>query len=97
MADFELLLPMDHFKKAAKNTMYEIWEYFMWLGQIMSGLVGIYAFMVLLKLIMAQILCKSIHKLHGWSWKIVVEVIPSVAKYLLFDNHTETIKELYKE
>ena len=59
MADFELLLPMDHFKKAARNTMYEIWGCFMWLGQIMSGLVGIYAFMVLLKLIIAQIMsCK---------------------------------------
>ena len=40
MADFELLLPMDRFRRAAKNTMYEIWGCFMWLGQVMSGLVG---------------------------------------------------------
>jgi len=95
--ELDYLLSKDHFKKAAKSTIFEIWGCFMWLGQVLSGLVGVYAFIVMLKLVIAQLMsCKSIHKLHGWLWKIIVGCIPSIAKYLLFHNQTGMIKQLQK-
>ena len=43
VADFELLLLVGRFGGAARGAVCGVWGCFMWLGQIMSGLVGIYA------------------------------------------------------
>ena len=95
--DFELLLSVDHYKKATLNTMKQMWGRFLVFGQAMSGFMGVYIIITFIKVVMSQVLSTyHIHALKGTTWKLIFGCFPFLAKYIII-NHYKNMKNVVRK
>ena len=88
--DFERLLSPDHFKRATLNTLKKMWGRFLVFGQAMSGLMGVYFVITLIKVVISQVLSVyHIHAIKGVTWKLIFGCFPFLAKYIIINHYKE--------
>ena len=91
--DFERLLSPDHFKRATLNTLKKMWGKFLVFGQAMSGMMGVYFIITLIKVVISQVLSVyHIHAIKGVTWKLIFGCFPFLAKYIIINHYKEMDK-----
>jgi hypothetical protein len=94
-ANYELLLSPDHFKKAAENILKETWGRFMFFGQFVSGVIGVYTCIALIKVVLTQTLSGyHLYRLLGCSWRILIGCFPFLAKFYIFHKHEQRLRQI---
>ena len=74
-----------------------MWGRFLVFGQAMSGLMGVYFIITLIKVVISQVLSVyHIHAIKGVTWKLIFGCFPFLAKYIVI-NHYKTMDKAAKD
>nr|XP_015833287.1 PREDICTED: uncharacterized protein LOC107397493 [Tribolium castaneum] len=82
----------EEMEKLAESTMEKMWGWFSWIGNITSGLLGLYLSWRTLKwLIEVLINAITIHRTHGWSYKLLASFWDSLTLWFLHMRHKKEV------
>ncbi|HBK71150.1 MAG TPA: hypothetical protein DDZ39_05755 [Flavobacteriaceae bacterium] len=96
--NYELLLSPNHFEKAAKNVMKKVWGRFLIFGQAIAGLMGIYYVVIFLKTFIEQVTSTyELYKIMGFSWKLILGIIPCLARPFISKKLHDKINDVEKK
>ncbi|EFA13278.2 hypothetical protein TcasGA2_TC004256 [Tribolium castaneum] len=82
----------DEIEKLAETTIQKMWGWFSWIGNITSGMIGLYMIWRVFKLLLEVVInAIAIHRTHGWSFKLLASFWDSLTLWFLHLKHRKEV------
>ncbi|EFA11706.2 hypothetical protein TcasGA2_TC001793 [Tribolium castaneum] len=82
----------DEIEKLAETTLQKMWGWFSWIGNITSGMIGLYMIWRIFKWLLEVVInAIAIHRTHGWSFKLLASFWDSLTLWFLHLKHRKEV------
>ncbi|XP_044261172.1 uncharacterized protein LOC123009115 [Tribolium madens] len=82
----------EEMEKLAESTIAKMWGWLSWIGNITSGMIGLYIVWRVLKWILEVVInAITIHQTHGWSFKLLASFWDSLTLWFLHLKHKKEV------
>jgi hypothetical protein len=95
--NYGMLITPDAIYGAASGFLSNLWNRFMWFGQVASGFLGLWILCTLIKSVSSRVISGyELYKILGWSWKMCSCIFPFIAKLLIDKRRDRQVHKLAK-